>query len=49
MGQAYAELLTEMYDGLNSGHIRFQSVPDQRRGITDLAETVASWGWAEAA
>jgi hypothetical protein len=38
-----------MYDGINAGHVRFEGVPDQRRGTMDLAETVASWVQAKAA
>lgn len=49
LGQPYAELLAEMYDGINAGHVHFEGVPDQRRGVTDLAETVAFWGRAKAA
>ncbi|HEY8564695.1 MAG TPA: NmrA family NAD(P)-binding protein [Beijerinckiaceae bacterium] len=49
LGQAYAKLLAEMYDGINSEHVRFEGVPDQRRGPTELADTVASWTLAKAA
>jgi uncharacterized protein YbjT (DUF2867 family) len=49
LGRAYAELLVEMYDGINEGHVRFEAVPDQRRGTTDLAQTIASWMPAKAA
>jgi uncharacterized protein YbjT (DUF2867 family) len=49
LGWAYAELLVEMYDGINAGHVRFEGVPDQRRGTIELAETVASWAQAKAA
>lgn len=43
VGPAYAALLVEMYDGLSSGHMRFEGVPEQRRGQVTLAEAVADW------
>ena len=43
LGRRYAELVAEMYDGINSGHVVFQGVADQRRGRQELAETVAGW------
>jgi len=49
LGQAYAELIAEMYDGINSGHVRFEGVPDQRRGATGLRRTISGWARAEAA
>ncbi len=43
LGQAYADLIVEMYDGINTGHVRFSGLGEQRRGRTGLAETIAGW------
>uniref|UniRef100_UPI001F19403C NmrA family protein n=1 Tax=Falsiroseomonas oryziterrae TaxID=2911368 RepID=UPI001F19403C len=43
LGDAYARLIAEMYDGINSGHIRFSGAGEQRRGRVTLEETVAAW------
>lgn len=49
LGQAYAELLAEMYDGINSGHVRFSGEGDARRGRQTLARTMEGWARAQAA
>lgn len=43
MGVAMAELLAELNDGINSGHVRFEGVGDQRKGPTPLVETIGGW------
>ncbi len=43
LGAAYARLLAEMYDGINSGHVDFSGQGEQRRGRDSLAGTVAAW------
>ncbi|WP_309645450.1 NmrA family NAD(P)-binding protein [Phenylobacterium sp.] len=43
LGRAYAKLLAEMYDGINSGHVCFSGAADTRRGRRTLEETVHSW------
>ena len=43
LGAAYARLVAEMYDGINSGHVTFEGVADQRRGARTLQETFAGW------
>ena len=43
VGAAYAALLAEMYDGLNSGRVQPEGTFDQRRGRQSLEETVRSW------
>lgn len=43
LGAGYARLIAEMYDGINSRHIRFSGAGEQRRGRITLAETVAAW------
>jgi uncharacterized protein YbjT (DUF2867 family) len=43
MGAAIAELLAELNDGINSGHVRFEGVGDQRKGPTSLIETIGGW------
>lgn len=43
LGPAYAGLLAEMYDGINSGHVRFSGDGEARRGTATLDETFASW------
>lgn len=43
LSPAFAELIAEMNDGINSGHVRFEGVGDQRKGPTTLADTVRSW------
>lgn len=43
VGPAYAALLAEMYDALNSGGMGFAGVPDQRHGEVTLARAVADW------
>ncbi|WP_270937203.1 NmrA family NAD(P)-binding protein [Falsiroseomonas oryzae] len=43
LGDAYARLIAEMYDGINSGHIRFSGQGERRRGRVTLDETVAAW------
>ncbi len=49
LGQAYAELLAEMYDGINSGHVRFSGQGEARRGTQSLRQTMEGWTKAEAA
>lgn len=44
LGPAYAGLLAEMYDGINSGHVRFSGDGEARRGAATLDETFATWG-----
>jgi uncharacterized protein YbjT (DUF2867 family) len=43
LSPAFADLLAEMYDGINGGQVRFEGVGDQRKGPTTLAETVNAW------
>lgn len=43
LGQSYASLLCEMYDGINAGHVRFSSEGETRRGRRTLDETVQGW------
>ncbi|MEI8147003.1 MAG: NmrA family NAD(P)-binding protein, partial [Alphaproteobacteria bacterium] len=43
LSPAFAGLIVEMNDGINSGHVRFSGDGDQRKGPTSLAETVKSW------
>jgi hypothetical protein len=43
LGSAYAKLLAAMYDGINSGHVRFSGAADMRRGRRTLEQTVRSW------
>jgi uncharacterized protein YbjT (DUF2867 family) len=43
LGQGYAELLAEMNDGINSGHVRLEGKVPLTRGRQTLAQTVASW------
>ncbi len=43
LGEAYARLIAEMYDGINTGHIRFSGEGEMRRGQITLAETAAAW------
>jgi len=47
LGEGYAKLIAEMYDGINSRHIGFSGAVALRRGPTALAANVA--GWARAA
>jgi uncharacterized protein YbjT (DUF2867 family) len=52
LSPAFAALIAEMYDGINSGHVRFEGVGEQRKGPTGLAETITGWvgqGAADAA
>ena len=43
LSSAFAELLAEINDGINSGHVRFEGVGDQRKGPTALKETIGGW------
>jgi uncharacterized protein YbjT (DUF2867 family) len=43
LGDSYARLIAEMYDGINTGRIRFSGEGEMRRGRVTLAETVAAW------
>ncbi len=43
LGAPYAELIAEMYDGINSRHVRFSGDGEQRRGRLALGQTVAGW------
>jgi uncharacterized protein YbjT (DUF2867 family) len=43
LGDAYARLIAEMYDGINSGHIGFSGEGEHRRGRVTLDETIAAW------
>jgi uncharacterized protein YbjT (DUF2867 family) len=44
LSPAYAGLLAEMYEGINSGHVGFEGGQTVRKGPTGLAETIGSWG-----
>ncbi len=41
LGPAYANLVAEMYGGINSGVVKFDGMADQRRGVKLLQETIA--------
>lgn len=43
VGAPYAELLCEMYDGINAGHVRFSGDGEARRGRRTLDETIRDW------
>jgi uncharacterized protein YbjT (DUF2867 family) len=43
LGPRYAELLAEMYEGINSGHVHFSGRGIQQRGHATLSETVQGW------
>ena len=43
LGEPYAALLCEMYDGINAGHVRFSGEGEMRRGRRTLDETVQGW------
>ena len=43
LGETFARLIAEMYDGINSGHIRFSGDGERRRGRVTLKETFAKW------
>lgn len=43
LGRSYAELVCEMYDGINAGHVRFSGEGEHRRGRRTLAETISGW------
>lgn len=43
LGPAYAALLCEMYEGINSGHVGFSGEGEAQTGRTTVAETIASW------
>jgi uncharacterized protein YbjT (DUF2867 family) len=49
LGRPYAELLAEMYDSINAGHVRRSGAGELRRGPTPLGETIAALIPAEAA
>ena len=49
LGRPYAELLAEMYDGINAGHVRRSGAGELRRGSTPLGETIAALAPAKAA
>ena len=42
-GPVYAGLLEEMYASINTGHMREEGVPDQRKGVVTIDEAVAAW------
>jgi uncharacterized protein YbjT (DUF2867 family) len=46
LGQPYAELLAELNDGINSGHVQFSGRGVQMRGRISIAETIADWARA---
>lgn len=48
LGQPFAELLVELYDGINNGRVRFSGDVPLQRGRTTLRENVASWVETEA-
>ena len=43
LGPAYAALVCEMYDGINSGHVGFSGEGAARQGRTTLDETIGAW------
>ena len=43
LGEPYAALLCEMYDGINAGHVRFSGEGQTRHGRRTLDETVRGW------
>ncbi len=49
VGEAYATLLAEMYDGINFGHVRFSGEAEHRRGAIGIESSFAAWRPAEAA
>ncbi|MBV9078342.1 MAG: NmrA family NAD(P)-binding protein [Methylobacteriaceae bacterium] len=49
LGEAYATLIAEMYDGINAGHVRFSGQAEARSGTTGLSDTLAGWTAAKAA
>ena len=42
-GPVYAGLLEEMYSSLNSGRMRAEGLPDQRKGAVTIDEAVTAW------
>jgi uncharacterized protein YbjT (DUF2867 family) len=49
LGEAYAGLLAELYDGINSGHIRFAGDVPLLKGRFSLRDTMSQWSSAAAA
>jgi uncharacterized protein YbjT (DUF2867 family) len=47
--EPYAHLIVEMYEGINTGHVRFSGEGRQERGRIALAETIGGWTRAAAA
>jgi uncharacterized protein YbjT (DUF2867 family) len=43
VSRAYAELICEMYDGINAGHIQFSRQAELRVGRRTLVETIGTW------
>ena len=43
LGEAYAHAIAEMYDGINSGHVRFEGRTPLTYGKITLAQTMAAW------
>ncbi len=43
LGAAYAGLVAEMYDGINSGHVTFEGIAPPLQGVKSLNETFAAW------
>lgn len=43
LGQSYAALVCEMYDGINAGHVRFSGEGEMRHGQRTLEDTVKGW------
>ena len=43
LGEAYAHAIAEMYDGINSGHVRFEGRTPLTYGKITLAQTMVTW------
>jgi uncharacterized protein YbjT (DUF2867 family) len=46
LSKAFAELIAEMNDGINSGHIGFSGKAEKRQGPTKIADTIRHWASA---
>jgi len=49
VGEAYAKLIAEMYDAINSGHVRFSGRGQSRAGRVRLRDTIRGWAAKAAA
>ncbi len=49
LSNAFAELIAEMNDGINTGHVGFSGKAEQRHGSTGIAQTIAQWAASRAA